>query len=774
MKLFSYEIRKIWQSRFFLICLAIALCINVFLLWVDSDKQSSDFTSSAYKAVQTDLKGLSTEEQQDFISQKRDTIYALLQIDYFLKSGIQLPGDQRQQYYDYITEYGDLYFSQEYNLYTTDLNQEFQFLSSIQAELNLVASYEEYLEDIQNRSQSLSDISIFQDSYAAKNIENTASAYANLNNISIEYAPQKGFYTAINYLYTDIILIFSMLVVAGISIREERDSGMIHFIRSMPHGRRTTAFGKILALSVSTLAVLLLLYGTNILFCQLTYGLGSLSRSVQSIPFLMRCTLPISAGQYLLLFLLAKWAAAVVVGLWIATALLWARHAVWGWVLSLGFIFLQWGLNQFIPATGKANVLKYGNMAGILDTNTLLGTYQNLYWFGRPVSAHLVAAIFAAFSTFVLLVVFTLLISRSHLNDAKIRTVVSTHRRRTTTLLHEEGYKILIINGSFFLLLAFLFFQVYQGVTAESFVQADDIYYRYYMENLAGPYTQDKYDFLVQEYESFAPVRDLNDALAQGTITETEYSMQIAQYYSLQQRMIVFNSVVQQARWMSTSGAHFVYDTGYKILFDFNSQTDLNETVLTTLLCSLCFSGIFAFERQTGMDPIIRSTPQGANVTFKAKARIAVWISLFITLIASIAKYLHVVIFFGLPGLFSPARSISAFSHLPKAFPILGVILVSIFARFISCLFLAVVIMALSQKTGNIIATFFLATLSFSLMPLLSILGIYSASKLSIYPLFHIAYYMTRIGLFPVILVLLLLAVITGACYKFFMMDYTA
>ena len=42
------------------------------------------------------------------------------------------------------------------------------------------------------------------------------------------------------------------------------------------------------------------------------------------------------------------------------------------------------------------------------------------------------------------------------------------------------------MNGAAVFLAAFLAFGIYQGVTAESYIDADEIYYAYYMKHISG------------------------------------------------------------------------------------------------------------------------------------------------------------------------------------------------------------------------------------------------------------------------------------------------
>ena len=50
------------------------------------------------------------------------------------------------------------------------------------------------------------------------------------------------------------------------------------------------------------------------------------------------------------------------------------------------------------------------------------------------------------------------------------------------------------MNGAAVFLAAFLVFGIYQGVTAESYIDADEIYYAYYMKHISGPWSEESRD----------------------------------------------------------------------------------------------------------------------------------------------------------------------------------------------------------------------------------------------------------------------------------------
>lgn len=141
---------------------------------------------------------------------------------------------------DLFDQYEEMYRDKSYTLYTDSLTIEYRLFSQLVNEYDTVAGYSEFLDSVQTKANQLSGISIFQNDetgYDLKNIEVTAAVYAGLGETAIDYYPQKGLYTAISYAFTDLILLASMLVLALLLVRQERDSGLLSLVRSLPGGR---------------------------------------------------------------------------------------------------------------------------------------------------------------------------------------------------------------------------------------------------------------------------------------------------------------------------------------------------------------------------------------------------------------------------------------------------------------------------------------------------------------------------------------------------------
>lgn len=757
MSLLTAELRKVWGNRVFPMLLAVLVAANLLLLWMGTRPTANQPPAAAYRAVGADLAALGSDMdvKGDFLHGKLDETESLLRLEnYFRESAYGnsiVLQNYREENADLFDQYEEMYRDKSYTLYTDSLTMEYRLLSQLVNEYDTVAGYSEFLDGVQTKATQLAGISIFQNDesgYDLKNIEVTAAVYAGLGETAIDYFPQKGLYTAISYAFTDLILLASMLVLALLLVRQERDSGLLSLVRSLPGGRLQTAVAKLGAFTLSLLVVLALLYGVNLAYCGATFGLGPLTRTIQSVPTLMRCTMQITVGEYLLRFLLAKWAGAFVMGLWVMLAALVARRAAAGWAAALVGPLVMFGIRAAIPATSRLNVVKYANLASLMQTNELLGNYRNLYWFGSPIGLPLVEWTAAALYGGVLAFSFCWVFARAQLLPAAKRGFMLglRHKTHATSVYKEEARKLLLLNGAGLVLAAFVGFGIYQGVTAESYIGADEIYYAYYMNHISGSFTQESYDWLEEQGEEFEPMLEAQRQVAAGALS----SDALLAFSALQQKYNVYTQVINQNinyYLKEHPDAWLVYESGYRKLFDFTDESDVQDTLLAGLACALCFSGLFAMERRGGMETILCVSPLGRKRTVRAKLLMS-GVAAFVIAVGSCLPHLiQVLRDYGLPALFGPAMSISEFESLPAFVTLSDVLLFWFLCRVVACLCMATITLTLGHLFGNLLPALFVSAVGYCLPALLSLSGMEGGIEwLGFWPLFHAANFLTTQG----------------------------
>ena len=751
MSLLTAELRKVWGNRVFPMLLAVLVAANLLLLWMGTRPTANQPPAAAYHAVGADVAALGSDmaAKGDFLHGKLDEAESLLNLENYYRNLAYGNSVYLQHYREenatLFNQYEQMYLDKSYTLYTDSLTMEYRLFAQLVNEYDTVAGYTDFLDSVQTKANQLAGISIFQNDetgYDLKNIEVTAAVYAGLGETAIDYYPQKGLYTAISYAFTDLILLASMLVLALLLVRQERDSGLLSLVRSLPGGRLQTALAKLGAFALSLLAVLALLYGVNLAYCAATFGLGPLTRTIQSVPALMRCTMQITVGQYLFRFLLAKWAGAFVMGLWVMLAALVARRAAAGWAAALAGPLVMFGIRAAIPATSRLNVIKYANLASLLQTNELLGNYRNLYWFGSPIGLPLVEWTAAVVYGGALGFGFCWVFARAQLLSAAKRGFLLglRHKTHATSIYKEEARKLLLLNGAALVLAAFAGFGIYQGVTAESYIGPDEIYYAYYMKHISGPFTQESYDWLEQQGEEFAPLLEGNSA-ASGVPYDV---------FSLRQKYIVYNQIINQNinyYLKEHPGAWLVYESGYRELFGFAGDADVQDTLLAGLACALCFSGLFSMERRGGMETILCTTPLGRKRTVRAKLLMSGVVAFVIAAGSCLPHLIQVLRDYGLPVLFAPAMSISEFESLPAFVTLSDVLLFWFVCRIAACLCMGAITLTLGRVFGNLLPALFVSAVGYCLPALLSLSGMDGGIEwLGFWPLFHAANFFTTQG----------------------------
>ena len=125
----------------------------------------------------------------------------------------------------------------------------------------------------------------------------------------------------------------------------------------------------------------------------------------------------------------------------------------------------MFGIRAAIPATSRLNVIKYANLASLLQTNELLGNYRNLYWFGSPVGLPLVEWTAAVLYGGALGFGFCRVFARAQLLSAPKRGSLLglQHKTHATSIYKEEARKLLLLNGAALVLAAFVGFAFTRG-----------------------------------------------------------------------------------------------------------------------------------------------------------------------------------------------------------------------------------------------------------------------------------------------------------------------
>ena len=762
-RLTVYELRKLWCKKSFLLGVLAVLFMNLLLLFVNS-QISPDINAGAYKKLLGELSGKSMEEKSQLIEGLYEKIDGLYTIDgiFRLESSTGISDytrELRKENAQVFARFLSSYTHGHYLYYTDNLWAEHSFISKIKNEMDAVADYDGYLTSIEEKADSLSQISIFKtqwgDSFSEKSIRAQARAYAGLKSIETDYLPEEGLMSALEFRLSDVLLIVFVLLAASVLLQEEKDSQMLALNFSMPRGRGLVGAAKLLAVFLSLLVAVWALYTMNLCYYHSIYGIGDIFRPLQSVPSLMSCPWKLTIGEYLILFMTAKWVSCVLIAVWLMLCTYLGKNIYTGWGLGLAFIGLNYIVRLNISGIGPWNMLRYINIFSLMNTNELLGTSIQLYFFGNPVPVLLSAGVGGLLIFLGLSVLFLWLyhtgaglnlrgafssggFMKAHFG---VEAGIFSGKRRPfgSTLMAHECYKLLKMNGMVWIILAFLLFLVYSGSRGALYKSFDEEIYEDYMVRWGGRFTEETANAIARENERFAPLYALEDALALGQLTPHQYEESRSLYGALDGEKKVFDMIVEEklSYMKEHPSAWLVYDTGYEKLFDLENEDDIYELMLLFLVLILGFGSMFSCEKMSGMETVLAAAPLGRRALSRVKLKLSFRLSAALVLASLIPRYIIVGISYGFPQLLAPANSLFVFSVVPSWLRIYHMLLLQLVCRILAAWAALCLIHWLSLWLKNTLSVFFAAAILLELCPVLYICSVKPMIWLSLWPLFH-------------------------------------
>ena len=741
MNLPKYEGLKLFSREFVVLGLIFCFIADLFLLFAFTDRRLAETNRDLMK----DLGNVSPQEQLEALQERYDTVSDLYAIDWYVRWGTHVTQEENILR-DLLNRYGDIYENNSYKLYTSTYETELNYLSVIRSELSTVAGYKQFLANTQTQVEEYSAISIFNntDTFSYRNMVKAAEDYRKLaeTDLDIEYYPQQGVYTALSFSYTDLFILLSVVLVSGLLITGEYDTGIYSYILTFPNGRARTAFAKYLAMAVSLLFIVGALYGINLGYCAGVYGLGSLTRHVQAMPFLMRFTYPVRIWQYILIFIFAKWLVSCILGGAVMLIVQRTGKILSGTVLSLAFYGANYLLYKAASPNTKLAWLRFINPYGMMRINEWLGTYLNYDVNGQPFSSKALIAI-----AFVILsLLFPILFALAYPHKPKARGSVLSWLRekisvsKPTTVQREEDHKNFILGGVALVLAAALAVAVYSGIKKDNLITAKEIYYSLYIRPMSGPYDERCRDEMqaIADSDEFREIDRMEELNSRGLVSPEDYKAFYYSHYDDYKRKESFGDLLNKVSYVkSHPGAQIMYETGYKKLFDLKELTDKADMVKAFVIILICCCNIFCQEKTAGMDKLLGALANGRNRLQRAKHRNIVAISLAVAGMSLLERMISVAKDYGLPAFFAPAMSMQEYSQLPRWISVFVLYLMTAGCRFLACYLCALVTAYISGRQKSAVSVLFFSSIVLLGPILLNILGIKGLKNVGLYPMMH-------------------------------------
>lgn len=735
MRILTAELRKTLTLRFFSVLL-IAVVANFFLFRHNLTNSYSFYEQKAYIAAQRDVMTIPEDQRLSYLQGKVKLLDACTQWE--TETDPVISEDMRNHW--------DIYTSGAYLQYTEDLFSERFLFRDLLQEVQQTANHTQSIEWIVEEARTKTSVSIFAvpDSFSYRNQLAMIDRFEDLLHITPVYDMSSGVLHFQTSAVTDLIALVSILLFCTEMAIGEQKSGTLPILKATRKGRLPLVSAKLVSTAVLSFLIVCVLWGANLGYCAVSFGLGDLSRPIQSLTGFATSALTLSVGEYLMLFFLLKWVLYALVGILCLAAGVFWQESMPTWLTVGGFLGVGYILSQTVSPISTWNILKFVNISNLLFSTEWLSEYRNLDIFGYPMEVFIASWVLLLISLVLTIALLCWLFCRR--NVSAIRQPQLRIPRwipfqgRNTSLFGHEVWKLLVECGAIGVLVLLLLVNIQEPRTIS--YDTNELHYKNYMEQLAGPLTEEKQAYLESEAMRFEHIHQqivkLRKDYAAGELSETDLNSLLPPLErALMAEGILLNRVYPQMErilQLKDEGkeAHFVYEPGYSYLFGLNAQhSKAGAAALVVAGIILCFSNIFPIETSSGMLPILNVSKKGRTASARCKLAICICITVIIHFLAQIPDYWYVLKNYGFPDLIAPLCSIEAFAKWNDTVSILEGLILFETLRLVAAMCITAIVLLLGTWTKNQLITLSVST-GILLMPvLLNLLDIHFLDKVS-------------------------------------------
>ncbi len=683
---FAYELYKLVTKKIFYLFLAVVLVGNGVLFFTSQqDSVLIDEILPRYREILAEYEGFSTEETIDRLREIETKLNVYSQIT----GASQHPDEaQRQQQFDELqkqfpTEYDDYVKHPEQ---VKALQQDEQAYRRLIQEADYIEGFDESIDNINAQAEKMKKISIFgqKGTFSYNNIMKTPEDFAPLCSLPLSFGDSTALTAASTFRITDGLLFLFSFFLCFLLFLQEKENGLFTLLRTAKNGRTRLAGAKLLSAVLIVLVVSLICYGTVFASAAYLYdGFGDLSRYVQSMQAFSRCTIPMTVGQYIVVFLLSKAAAMLLITLIFAATFSISSSSGQAYVLIGGIVCVNLIAYLLIPPHSYLNLFKYMNFFELTDTYSLYTQYQNINLFSLPVNRVLFSYGFSACLAILSVTgIFLVFVKGVKLRGAAFLQKVSdsiarmfARLRKSSHLFSHELFKLMIGGKVIVLLLAAVLFTAYSLRQTELFLYTPEQVYVEYANTFAGVLNDQKIQYIKEERASLDRIDEeisaLYEKVTQGELSSEEAAFQATLLRNRQQEKEEPLRVIEkQSAYLQTfketrgiTGA-FVNERYTKEFFD-RPEGGQTISILYIFLLIFAASYLVSYEYQTGMVRIVTASKHGKWRLFFTKYAVLFLFAILLWAVLYGRELIDMIRFFPIGDIGVPIQSMEQFSEIP-------------------------------------------------------------------------------------------------------------
>ncbi len=499
-------------------------------------------------------------------------------------------------------------------------NAEREAFYAVRRQIEYLKEFNGFYPTIKKNAERMQRTTLFGDpnSFAYRNTIKTVNDFAAIDGAVGRLGDDRAITSVMSDPTADYLILIFMLTVSVLMLKERR-SGLWQLVRATPKGRGALAVSRLLTLLAASILAVLLVFASRFIVSYAAFdGLNGSDRLIQSIEGYNGIPFPLKINSFVFLYCGIKLVTAFFAGIIIFFILSSVKNINIAIAITGAVLAVEFTLYTTIRDSSILVPLKYVNLFQLILPENFVLSYVNLNIAEHPVNARVATAlvmlaITALAAACILLVHIK---KRPAGRQNPIEKLVDRLRKRTYRLvfLQETGKLLFAQRGILVLaVLAFVFTsmgKLPQPTVTDEQRKALDYYKKY-----AGAVSEQLLEAIDAE------IAGLEARLSGGE--EEAFFRSVAQdtIKGLEMLRLEVQDIIKR----NESGEYpreikLLPPFTYMTVFGENSRKFAINQGLKALLCiALISAGLYAYERQSSMNKLLRSLPNGRTRLFLKK-----------------------------------------------------------------------------------------------------------------------------------------------------------
>ena len=444
------------------------------------------------------------------------------------------------------------------------------------------------------------------------------------------------------------------------------------------------------------------------------FGIGDITRSVQSVVGLKGCTMETSVLGYMVVYFLMLSVVVAVLSVIIFLIASLVSSSVMVYLIVAVVFGAEAVLYYLIGDNSYIAFLKEFNLMSFLNCGRYLSIYGNVSLFGYPFSRFL----FVVISLGALVLVLVPMAIRAYAVQTTIAVKKSRFRRgifkgfvpKSVSVFRHETYKLLICGGTLWIVLLFAFYQAKSYTPVREYFENEyAIYYKRYALEFEGPITQDTYNKIEDERNRYREIEaELTQVLA-NCPPELVSDISV-QYQAKLKPKVGLELLAARVEQLKGNAGYILYDTGYRLLtFDsLAKRKEITMAITAGIMLVLALSYLFAGDDRIYAEKVTSVTLKGRRRLLLKKITLGSIVLLVIYCLNFLPYFIGVLKVYGTNGFGYPAQSVSNLGNSifeKLGFSVGGAVIFYMALKYIAMVAEMVLLGIISRKLRSICAT---------------------------------------------------------------------